>query len=361
MDIKFQDFENAIKGKNSIRFTPKYQEEFSIKIKPRIFVEIAAKTIESLDWEIVFQDDNQIEARRKSDFDRWTNKIIAIADNLGKVVIKSESLGNEMCDWGRNSKRVKLFIYAFNETLKDYDDAKLAELENEVVKKDNWDDYEIPETLPAPKKYRQPQILIPLIGIGAVSLALAYLIALLSLEGLYVIFLFEVGVGIILGFSFKLLMKLGNFTDWSKIRLILIGAVIHTFIMNQVFQYQLILTRNNYEPIGFLEFIKLRLEQGLTVKELNVGSIGLIISWIIQLGLTYLIGYLRTFSAIIKICIQRVPVEVFDFAIYHFVKGKNEIAVKQELSKMGWKSDLEHEMVFEAIEGAQGVQILNRA
>lgn len=34
--------------------------------------------------------------------------------------------------------------------------------------------------------------------------------------------------------------------------------------------------------------------------------------------------------------------EVIEFTVYHFVKRKNEIAVKQELSKMGWKSDLEH-------------------
>jgi hypothetical protein len=360
MDKKFQDFENSINGKNSFGFTPKYQEEFTIKIKPRIFVEIALKTFESLGWEVVYQDESQIEAKRKGDFERFTHKIIAKADHLGKVEVKSESIGNEMIDWGKNSKRVKLFIYAFNDILKNYDEKQLAELEKEVAKKDNWDDYQVPEKLPAPKKYIQPQILIPLIGIGIISLALAYLIALLSLEGLYVIGLFELGVGIILGFSFKVLMKLGNFTDWEKIKFILIGAVVLTFLMNQVFQYQLILTRNNYEPIGFLAFMKLRLEHGLTIKELNVGSIGLIISWIVQLGLTYLIGYLRTVSAIVRITIERVPVEVIDFAMYHFVKGKNEFAVKQELSKLGWETDLEHEMVFEAIGGIQGGQNLNR-
>lgn len=360
MDKKFQDFESSIKGNHSFRFTPKYQEEFSIKIKPRIFVEIAVKTFESLGWDIVYQDENQIEAKRKGDFDRWTHKILAKVNHLGIVEVKSESLGNEMWDMGKNSKRVKLFIYAYDEIFKGYDETKLIELENEVEKKDNWDDYEIPETLPSPKKYIQPQILIPLIGIGIVALALSYLIALLSLEGIYVIGLFELGAGIILGFSMKVLMKLGNITDWSRIKLVLVGAVVLTFLMNQVFQYQLILTRNNYEPIGFLAFMKLRLEHGLTIKDLNVGSIGLLISWIVQLGLTYLIGYLRTISAIVKISIERVPIEVIDFAMYHFVKGKNEFAVKQELSKMGWKSDLEHEMVFEAIGGVQGGQNLNR-
>lgn len=360
MDKKFQDFENSIKTNHSINFTPKYQEEFSINIKPRIFVEIAKKTFESLGWDIIFLDENQIEANRKGDFDNWTHKITVKVNQIGKVEVKSESLGNEMWDMGKNSKRVKLFIYAFNELLKEYDETKLTELEKEVEKKDNWDDYEIPETLPLPKKYLKPQILIPIIGIGAVATVLAYLIAFLTVEGLYVIGLFEVVAGIIIGFSMKELMRLGNYINWSKIKFVLIGAVVLTFIMDQIFQYQLILSRNYFVHIDFLTFMKLRLDQGLRIKDIDVGSIGLVISWVVQLGLTYVIGYLRTISAIAKISIDRVPPEVIDFAMYHFVKGKNEFSVKQELSKMGWTSDLEQEMVLDAIGGVHIGLNLNR-
>lgn len=360
MDRKFEDFENSIKRKHSFAFTPKYKEEFSTKVKPRIFVEIALKTFQALEWDVVYQDETQIEAKRMGGFDKWTNKIIVNASQPGKVEVKSESLGDEIWDFGSNSRRVKLFIYAFSEILKEYDETKLSELEKEVEKKDNMDDYEIPETLPAPKNYRKPQFIIPVIGILMVSLGLAYLIAELSILGIYVIVLFEALVGIILGFSLKMLMKLSNYTDWSKIRFALAGAIIITFLMNQIFQYQLILTRNHFEPIGFLAFIKLRIEQGLSIRGLNVGSIGLIISWIVQLGLTYIVGYMRTISAIVKVSIERVPIEVIDFAIYHFVKGKDEVAVKRELSKMGWTTELEHQMVFDAIGGIQGGQILNR-
>lgn len=360
MDRKYEDFENSIKAKHSFRFTPKYQEDFSVKIKPRISVEIALKAFEALGWDIVYHDDIQVEAKRMGGFDKWTNKIIVQADSLGKVLVKSESLGSEMWDAGGNSKRVKLFIYAFNDILNEYDIEKLTELEKEIEKKDNMDDYVIPETLPAPKKYRKPQIIIPIVGILILSLGLAYIIALLSLEGLYVIGLYEVVVGITLGFSLKLLIKLGNIADWTKIRFVLAGGIILVFLMNQVFQYQVILTRNHFEPIGFFAFMELRFEQGLIVRGVDVGSIGLVISWIVQIGLSYIVGYMRTISAIVKISIERVPMEVIDFAIYHFVKGKNEQQVKLELSKMGWKTDLEHKMVFDAIGGIQGGQILNR-
>lgn len=46
--------------------------------------------------------------------------------------------------------------------------------------------------------------------------------------------------------------------------------------------------------------------------------------------------------------------------MFHFEKGKNEFAVKQELSKMGWESELEQRMVFEAIGGMPGNRNLLR-
>src|SRR5690554_591435 len=98
MDKKFQDFEKSIKGKKSFGFTPKYQDEFTIKIKPRIFVEIALKTFESLGWEVVFQDENQSEAKKKGEFNKWTHKINAKARHIGKVEVISESLASEIID-----------------------------------------------------------------------------------------------------------------------------------------------------------------------------------------------------------------------------------------------------------------------
>ncbi len=360
MDKKFQDFEYAIKGKHSFRFTPKYQESFSVRLKSRIFVEIAIKTIEALDWDLVYQDDKQLEAKRKGDFRSWSHGITIKIDTFGNVEVKSVSLGNEMWDMGSNSKRVKLFIYAFNETLKTFDESQLSEIEMEIEKKDNYDDYKIPESLPSPKKYSKPNIFIPIIGISLMSVLIAYIIALLSLEGLYVIGLFEIAVGFILGISFMFLMKLGNYTDWKKINYILIVSIILVYMLNQYFQYKLILSRNNYAPIGLLAFMKLKLECGLILKSTNVGSIGLIISWIVQLGLTYLIGYMRTMSALLKIKIKRVPIEVVDFVMYHSLQGKKEISLRQELSNMGWKTELEQNMVFEAIDAIYTGLQLNR-
>jgi len=360
MEQRFKDFEKTIKGKHSIRFTPRYQEVFSVSLKPRTFLEIAAKTAASLDWEVLFQDDEQIEIHRKNSWKNDTHSINAKINHLGRVEVKSESLGNEIWDLGSNSKRVKLFIYAFNDLLKDFDSSKISDLENEIYKKDNMDDYVIPEHLPAPPNFRTPQPLIPFVGITVVSLILAYILAILSVDGIYIIGIFELGVGLLLGISFKFLLKLGNFTDWKKIKNMLIYAVGVVFIFNLYFQYLIILSRNNYEVIGFVEFMRIRIEYGLTLKNMNVGSIGLIIAWIVEVVLMYFFGYLRTLSSLLKLTIERVPVEVIDFVTYHFVKGKDESAVRTELAKMGWETDLQQDIVMEAIGGIQGAYSMNK-
>lgn len=65
------------------------------------------------------------------------------------------------------------------------------------------------------------------------------------------------------------------------------------YASNQYFQYEIILHENNLERIGFLNFLKIRFSQGFTVNKINLGWIGWIISWIIQLD--YSVGTNRPF------------------------------------------------------------------
>ena len=192
------------------------------------------------------------------------------------------------------------------------------------------------------------------------ALLLGYVVAFLSIKGIYIIGLFEVGVAFAIGFALKFLIKASNYTNYDILNYTLIGMVILVYVSNQYFQYQIILNENNYEPIGFLEFLKLRLEAGLTIKSLNTGWIGLVISWIFQLGFTYAIGMLRLASNLTSYQLERVPMEVVDFAFYHFVKDKTENQVRSELSKMGWTEEQDQNEVFESICAIQGATELNR-
>lgn len=64
---------------------------------------IVIKAFEKLGWDSVFQDEISAEAKRKGDWDRWTEKISVVYE-YRKVKVKSISLENEMWDNGRNSK-----------------------------------------------------------------------------------------------------------------------------------------------------------------------------------------------------------------------------------------------------------------
>lgn len=240
------------------------------------------------------------------------------------------------------------------------DKEALVELEKETERVNNWDDYEIPEILPQPKERQEPQLWIPVVGGTLIALLIGFTVAFLSLKGLYLIGLFEIGVALIIGFSLKYLIKVSNYTNYNNLNYLLIAMVAIAYFSNQYFQYHLILSQDNFAPIGFFEFIELRLEAGLTIKSLNTGWIGLVISWIFQLGFTYAIGRTRLAVHLIDHQLERVPMEVVEFASYHFVKEKTESQVRFELSKLGWTEKQDQDEVFESIGTIQERNEINR-
>jgi len=362
MTPELKNIEKQIKKTHKFAFTPKYKSEFHTQLSEKAFFAISNQAFEKLEWDIIYVDEHSMEAKRKAKslgMSQYTESII-VSFNYGKVTVKSESLGNEFWDNGRNSKRVHLFIHVFQNVEKNYNREDLKELEKQQEAKENWDDYQVPTELPKPNIVRKPNIIYPIIFAIIASIILAFVIAKISLTGKYIIFLFEFLIGLALAFSLKIGIKFGNFTDFNKLRNILIGSIVIFFICNQIFQYNIILAESNFERIGFFEFLKLRLQQGLTIKSLNTGAIGLIISWILQIGLTFVFGYLNLTRFLISYVVKRIPNEVIDFAFYHFVKGKDEIQVRAELSSLGWSNEQNQNEVFEAIDGVQGNNEINR-
>lgn len=362
MEEKFKVYEKTIKKKHSINWTPNYKEEFRTSLNKTVFIPIVEKVLQKLDWNLVFKDENSIEAKRKVKslgFEQYT-EAITISYYFGVIKVKSESLGNEMWDFGRNSKRVKLFIFAFKETEKEFDRNALNELEEETEKKNNWDDYVIPENLPKPKIFKKPNFYIPLIGGIIISFIIGFIIAEVSLHVVYIIGLFEIFIGIAIAISLNYLVKLSNFTNLKKLHLLLIAMVFVIFISNEYFQYEIILSENNYDKIGFFEFIKIRLSEGLTINKLTTSWIGLVISWIIQLIVTYFIGNIMFVSLLLKYQLNKIPDEVVEFAYYHLIKEKSKDEIRNELAKKGWTEIKNQNEVFDAIVAIFDVKELNR-
>jgi len=359
MTKEHKEYEKKIKKKHRFAWTPKYEEELRTSIEKDFFMSVVVKVFEKLEWDIVYQDETLVEAKCKNKWDKWSEKI-EVKFAYGKIKVKSTTLDGSIWDNGKNSKRVKLFIHVFNETVKSFDRESLKKIKKEVENVSNWDDYEIPDTLPAPIKRRKSNFVIPLIGGIIIALILGLLLAFVSIKGGYVIGLFEFIIAFIVGFSLKYLIKTGNYTDYDNLQKLLIGMVAIIFLSNQFFQYYMIVNANDLEGVGFVDFMKLRIEQGLKLKDIDTGWIGLILSWAFQIWFIYILGTLNLSNHLIKYQLERVPEEVSDFAFYHFIKGKTEQQVRTELSKKGWTHKYDQDAVFEAIGAIQYAVDWNR-
>ena len=360
MDQKFIDFKKTIKKKHSVRFTPRYVEVIQVSIsQPRILTEIAVKAVEALEWELIYQDDETVEARQSNG--RWSGKyaITIKTGHPGEVEVKSESTGDEMWDMGNNSKRVKLFLFAFTEILNEQKQSNLADLKKEIERKDKMSDYVIPKTLPEPPVYKDPNSLLLWLGFILSALFISLPLAFLASKGIYILGLFELGAIWLLAYTAGFLFRISNFTDWKTIHKMLILTIAVIFICNLFYQY-LFYMNDSGDTLNFMDYVTQKIEAGIQYKNLNLGSIGLLIVWVISIGLLYILGRLLLLNKLIRYVISKVPEEVTEFAVYYFAQKKDEAGVKSELTKMGWNTEQEHEMVFEALDGFGGMNALQR-
>ena len=348
-------YEQSIKSKSCFGWTPKYEETFRTQLSEIVFIPIAQEAIKNLGWDLLLVEGNAVIARKNASGFHWGQKI-TVSFQGGNVNVQSESLQTFLLDYGRNFKRVKLFIYAFRQVEKMNDKASLKELEEITVKSNNWDDYEIPAILPVPPLEQRPR---PWIAFGlAVLLAssLGFLLALLSVKFVYIRGVYEVGIGFLIGIGFKYLMRWSNYQDIDKLFYLLIGIVGLVFLSHQYFTYLLSVPKDLVGALSFFDFMVLRIQSGLVIKSINTSSIGLVISWVFQIWIIYLVGYLQLVSRWSEDLMDKVPKEVVDFAVYHIVKGKEESEIRKELSKLGWSEKKDQDNVFNLLGYIQEVQ-----
>ncbi|MEM9819531.1 MAG: hypothetical protein AAF985_00605 [Bacteroidota bacterium] len=356
MTKEFKRYERLIKKKHCFGWTPHYEEEFDTKLNETVFFSIAKAVFEKVGWDLLGEEASVLRGKRGAEWTHWGQKI-TVRYASGKVKVKSESLGNRLWDWGRNSKRVKLFIYAFKQLASKYDDEALKELETEVLQSNNfWEDYEVPATLPPPRKRSQPKLWVPFIGAVLLSIVLGFAIAFFTTTLSYVIGLYEVFVGFLTGLGFKYLIQLSRYNRFDRLNYLLVAVVLMTFFWNQYFLYRLFVFEQTVGDIGFVGWMQIRFQQGLNLRSTNVGSIGLLISWIFQIGFTYAVAYVQLATHVTEYQLKQVPMEVVDFAFYHFVQGKEEAGVRVELSKMGWSETEDQNDVFHSIGALQGLR-----
>ena len=361
MDIEYKNLKARVKRKYSFAYKPKFTESFKTEIKDNQIIPLIIEVFEKLEWPIVYRDKNSVEAKCQGDFSKLVGKLTIKKINSSRIEVNSKSLEGNFFDFGKNSKRTGLFIALFQKLATEYNESgKLSELEVEFEKQNNWSDYVVPSELPNPKEFGKPNLILSIIGGISIAILFGLLVAFLTVNFTYFIGIYELGIGIGMGYIFGQLLNKTNYIDFKPIQFIIGGMMILMFFTNLFTQYQLIIAENNISGLGFFEFIKLKIENGLTIEELNTGWIGLILSWVLQIVFPFFLAQAKVAGITMNYIIKKIPEEVLEYTIYLFDMEKTESEVRAELAQKGWNKKSDQDDVLQAIAEISGFQQINR-
>ena len=361
MNIELENLQSTVKTKYSFKYKPEFSESFKTDLKDNQIIPLIIEVFEKLEWIVVFTDKKTVEAKRKNDWNKLTEKITITKKASGRIEVNSKTIEGNFIDFGKNSKRTGLFIALFKKLATEYKESgKLTKLESEFEKQNSWADYEIPSELPKPKEFGAPNLAFSIIGGSIIAILFGILIAFLTVNFTYLIGVYEIGIGIGIGYLFGQVLKKTNYIEFRPIQFILGGIMILMFITNLFTQYQLIIAENNISELGFFEFLKLRFEAGLTIKDLNTGWIGLTLSWVFQIVFPYFLAMSKVAGITANYMIEKIPEKVLEYTIYLFKMDKSESEVRAELAQKGWNKKSDQDNVIQAIAEISGFQQMNR-
>lgn len=361
MHLEIENLELSIKRKHVFKYKPEFLESFKTDISESQIIPLTIEVFDKLEWPIVFTNKKSVEAKRKGTFNKLTEKITITKKSSGRIEVHSKTIEGNFWDVGKNSKRTGLFIALFKKLASEYrENGKLVELETEYERQNNWTDYKVPSKLPKPIISRKSSLLISIIGGLSISIGLGVLIGFLTQKFFYFIGVYEFGTGLALGYLFSRVLKLANYVEFAKIRIIIGVMVFLVFLMSLHFQYYIIVKENNISGLDFIEFIQLRIENGLMIKTLSTGWIGLILSWVFQLVFPFFIAQAKVGISLMNYSIEKIPEKVLEYVIYLFDNGKSESEIRVELSSKGWSNKEDQDNVFDAIDAISGFHQNNR-
>lgn len=348
----YKDLLKGVRKKRSWGWTPRYSETLHSDLNTKLTMALMSEAFEKLEWEILYNGPDELIAMRpkKNFMGPEGEKVSVSVIDPTRVKVKSESTGQEIFDAGRNSLRVQLLIHVFNEIKASKTKEDLSTLEADLQRVENWDDYEIPETLPDPPKIREAKPVLFCMSVILSALFLSFVFAMILTKA-HLVVLFEGVIGWLLSLVVVKSLKVFNYTNAKTIRITIISAVLIIISGTQYFEYQIILYQNpalgNF--LSFQQFLETKFQQGFQLESMNLGWYGWIGLFVLQYIIIYYLNMLRLFTGLTHHVIARVPSEVSEFALYHFVKGKNEQGVRTELSLKGWSQQEHQNYVLEAL------------
>ena len=349
-ESRYYEFIETVKRERKYTFwgTPSYAESLENDLSINAKIGLIKKTLEKLKWKIVYQSTEQIQALRPHETEGYSEQIL-IGFGSENLIVKSVTLGSESMDQGRNSVRVKLFFHVFNETIAELGEEGIVEVETQVVKDNNWEEYQVPEKLPPPPKFRRKRPFIFFAGTLVFSIITGAVLGL-GMSTLYMIFLYEAVASWILGRALGEIMVLSNFDSYKITKYTFGGATAIVIIAAQISGFIYFQGQNpTFTKIDFFQYMELKIEAGLTIDELNLGSWGWLGVLVLQIFVIHYYVILTSFGRFSNHLIKRIPNKVIEHMFYMDFKEYNEPKMRSELASKGWNGRLHQDYVFMAI------------
>ena len=347
----YKSLEKSLPKVHKFGWTPSFEKSLQTSHNPEILSEIAAQTVEKLEWVLFFKDEEVLKAVRKNRFNTHTEEI-SIHIRNGEITVKSHSIGNEIWDNGRNSRRVQLFLHVFQELISSFSPSELKELEKEIIKDANWENYQIPEMLPTQPLPKGNKFWILVLGAIGLSLVIGFIFGFLVQNDLYIIPLFEILIGIGIGKTFIWIMKLIDEDRFDQVLLVLIGSTLLTYMVYLFTRYSISMMADGltYSDLSFLEYLELLLNYGLGIFPESLAWVEGILLWLIHIVFIGIIAYFTLSLSYNSFIIGRVPRDVWEYTLYLYAQQKSEEQIRSSLAEKGWDTRENQDKVFMAIQ-----------
>lgn len=334
--LELEEIKSSIKRKVIFKYKPDFSTSFKTNIKESQVIPLCFEVCRLLKWGIIEENENIIVAIKHRKFGNSSEQISIKTSNHNKIYLNSISLKQRFVDFGNNSQRVQMFMTLFQKLEKEYQySGKLEELETIYNKRNSWEDYKIPDTLPTPPKKREPNFNIVIIGVLLISIFTGVISGIYTFNFREPATIYPYITGAIIGYLFVRIVKYANFLKSERYPYFIIGIVFCTLIITMITNYFLLLEAKEIEAIHFYDFITSRVNNTLNVEQLNQGS-SYIIQIIVISCIQYFIAWIIFLYKRVKYFLYDIPEEVTEYVLYLHHINTPESTIRMKLAEKGW-------------------------
>ncbi len=195
--------------------------------------------------------------------------------------------------------------------------------------------YTPPRDLPAPAVHGASNPIIA-VALGLVAACVLGIALFAASQFIYIYILYNSLVGVAIGWAIALGVQKGRYTNGVGLLLLTIVCSLIAYLVFNYSMYVWILRAIDGPRPSFLEFLHFRAENDTLIRGIKPGTIGNIIVWVVEAGITWFFAFQRVMSAKQSSHVEAVPGEVTEFVLYLMSQGRQPHEVDEELSRRGW-------------------------